>query len=530
MQPSSKESFMSQGYLLAVDAGTGSGRAVLFNTRGEQVAVAQEEWQHKSEVGFPVSMTFETEPNWQLLANAIRRVLHDAKVNTSDVLAVSATSMREGIVLYDDKGKELWACANVDARASQEVRELSQHHPDLEHHAYELSGQTFALGALPRLLWVKRNRPEIYEKTGAVTMISDWVLGRLCGELATDPSNGGTTGIFDNAKRTWEPTLAKALGLKDDIFPKVLEPGTLLGKVHHKAVSETGLAENTPVIMGGGDAQLGCVGLGVVESGQAAILGGSFWQQEINLGQPIVDPEMMVRINCHAVPNLWQAEAIVFFSGLVMRWFRDTFCQEEKVLAKQKGIDTYALLEQQAASVPPGSYGILPIFSDVMRYNRWYHAAPSLLNLSLDSERSSKAAIFRALQENAAIVCAENLERVASFAGHTGDTLTFAGGASKGSLWCQIVSDVTGKALRVPVVKEATALGTAMAAGVGGGLYKSLSEASKALVRWEREYTPNNANTELYLEVRERWRRAYTAQRTLVDEGITESLWKAPGL
>lgn len=521
---------MSQGYLLAVDAGTGSGRAVLFNTRGEQVAVAQEEWRHRSETGFPGSMTFETESNWQLLSNAIRQVLHDANVNASEVLAVSATSMREGIVLYDADGKELWACANVDARASHEVRELSQQHPDLEQHAYKLSGQTFALGALPRLWWVKRNRPEIYEKTRAVTMISDWVLMRLCGELATDPSNGGTTGIFNNAKRTWEPTLAGDLGLKEDIFPKVLEPGSVLGKVHRKAASETGLAENTPVIMGGGDAQMGCVGLGVVKSGQAAILGGSFWQQEINFAEPIVDPEMMVRINCHAVPKIWQAEAIVFFSGIVMRWFRDTFCQEEKALAKQKGVDTYVLLEQQAANVPAGSYGILPIFSDVMRYNRWYHAAPSLLNLSLDGERSSKAAIFRALQENAAIVCAENLERVTSFAGHTGDTLTFASGASKGPLWCQIVSDVTGKALRVPVIKEATALGTAMAAGVGAGLYKSLSEASETLVRWEREYTPNGANTEIYSSARERWRKAYAAQRALVDEGITESLWKAPGL
>jgi autoinducer-2 kinase len=521
---------MSQGYLLAVDAGTGSGRAVLFNTKGEQVAVTQEEWHHKSEPNFPGSMTFDADYNWQLLAKTIQQVLHTAKIDPAHILAVSATSMREGIVLYDAQGNELWACANVDARAAHEVRELSQEHPDLEQRAYQLSGQTFALGALPRLLWVKRNLPEVYEKTRVVTMISDWVLAKLCGELATDPSNGGTTGIFDNAKRTWASELAQPLGLKDDVFPKVLEPGTVLGKVHAKAAHETGLAEGTPVVMGGGDAQLGCVGLGVVKSGQAAILGGSFWQQEINLAQPLVDPQMQLRINCHAVQGMWQAEAIVFFAGLVMRWFRDTFCQEEISLAKQRGVDTYTLLEQQAAKIPAGSYGILPIFSDVMRYNRWYHAAPSLLNLSLDSEQSSKAAIFRALQENAAIVCAENLERVASFAGHTGDTLTFASGASKGSLWCQIVSDVTGKALRVPVVKEATALGTAMAAGVGAGVYSTLTEASTALVRWERDYTPNEEHTELYLETRERWRKAYATQRALVDEGVTESLWKAPGL
>jgi autoinducer 2 (AI-2) kinase len=110
------------------------------------------------------------------------------------------------------------------------------------------------------------------------------------------------------------------------------------------------------------------------------------------------------------------------------------------------------------------------------------------------------------------------------------DTLVFAGGASKGPLWCQILSDVTGKKVRVPVVKEATALGGAIAAGVGIGLYPGITDAADSLVHWERDYEPNRDHFQIYQEVQEKWARAYAAQRSLVDEAVTQSMWKAPGL
>lgn len=517
-------------FILAIDAGTGSGRAVLFDMGGHQIAVAQEEWTHHSDPEHPGSMNFDWDANWALLARAIRRVLHESGAESKAVAAISATSMREGIVLYDEDGRELWACANVDARAGSEVRALCRGHPQAEREAYKTSGQTFALAAQPRLLWVREHQPEIYERARTISMIGDWALARLSGEIASEPSNGCTTGMFSLRDRAFAPELARALGLRDDLFPRVVEPGTVIGRVHRAAAEATGLLEGTPVVMGGGDAQLGCVGLGVVRPGQTAVLGGSFWQQEINLPAPATDPEMNVRVNCHAVPDAWQAETIVFFAGLVMRWFRDAFCQPEKLEAERTGTDAYAILEASAREVPPGAYGILPIFSDEMRYANWYHAAPSLLNLSLDPVRGGRAAIFRALLENAAIVTSANLDRVSRFAGVSSETITFAGGASKGALWCQILADVTGKAVRVPEITEATALGAAIAAGVGAGWYGSLSEAGESLVGWAREYEPNAAHHRTYLEVRERWAQAYAAQRVLVDRGITESLWKAPGL
>ncbi len=157
-------------------------------------------------------------------------------------------------------------------------------------------------------------------------------------------------------------------GLRADILSPVKETGTLLGVVSSQAAELCGLKAGTPVVVGGGDVQLGCLGLGVVRPAQTAVLGGTFWQQVVNLAAPVTDPEMNVRVNPHVIPGMVQAESISFFTGLTMRWFRDAFCAEEKLIAERLGIDTHTLLEEMASRVPPGSWGVMPIFSDRMRF------------------------------------------------------------------------------------------------------------------------------------------------------------------
>ena len=518
-------------YLMAVDAGTGSIRSVIFDLKGNQISVSQKEWTHLEEEGVPNSMSFDFETNWTLVCDVIKNSISDAGIDAQEILALSATSMREGIVLYDDEGNELWGVANVDARAADEVKYLKELEEGLEEEFYSLSGQTFALGALPRVLWLKNNKPELYEKVASISMIGDWVLASLSGEIASDPSNAGTTGIFNLQKRDWQSDMAKRVGLKDDIFPPCYEVGTIIGNVGDIAAEQTGLSISTKVVTGGGDVQLGAAGLGVVEENQVAILGGSFWQQVVNIKNDVTPPkDMGIRINPHVVAGLNQAEGITFFSGLVMRWFRDAFCELEKLEAKDLGLDAYEVLEKKAANIPAGSYGILPIFSDAMKYGKWYHASPSFLNLGLDESKYNRASMFKSLQENACIVSAINLQNIQKFSNVEFDTVVFAGGASKGELWCQTLADVLGKKVKIPKVREATALGAAMSAGVGAGIYDSLVAAAQQLVVWEKEYEPNMDNNKIYNDIKEKWQIAYEAQLKLVDENITTSMWKAPGL
>lgn len=288
----------SKYYLMALDAGTGSIRAVIFDLEGNQIAVGQAEWRHLAVPDVPGSMEFDLNKNWQLACECMRQALHNAGIAPEYIAAVSACSMREGIVLYNNEGAPIWACANVDARAAREVSELKElHNNTFENEVYRATGQTLALSAIPRLLWLAHHRSDIYRQASTITMISDWLAYMLSGELAVDPSNAGTTGLLDLTTRDWKPALLDMAGLRADILSPVKETGTLLGVVSSQAAELCGLKAGTPVVVGGGDVQLGCLGLGVVRPAQTAVLGGTFWQQVVNLAAPVTDPEMNVRVN-----------------------------------------------------------------------------------------------------------------------------------------------------------------------------------------------------------------------------------------
>jgi autoinducer 2 (AI-2) kinase len=517
-------------YLMAIDAGTGSVRAVIFDINGNQISVGQKEWTHLSDPRYPGSMNFDVEKNYDLFISCISTAIKKAGINGKDIAAVSSTSMREGIVLYDKNGNELWACANVDARAVEEASQLKEISHDLEKEIYEISGQTFALGALPRILWVKNNMPEVYEKVSAITMLNDWIIYRLTGVLSLEPSNGCTTGMFSLERRKWETTIAKKCGLKDDIYPVVNESGTVVGKVSKDVAFETGLSQECIVVSGGGDAQLGCVGVGVVKPGQTALFGGSFWQLEYNVDKPITDKEFRIRVNCHAVPGVWQYELLAFFPGLIMRWFRDAFCQLEKLVEAQTGIDAYYLMDKAASSVSPGSNGLMCTFSDVMNYISWKHAAPSFINFSTDADKFDKKVFYRAIMENAALVTLGHAKIVESVTGKYPEDIIFASGASKSDLWCSIVADVLGTQIRVPKIKEAAALGTAICAGVGAGIYQSVVETASKFCSIEKVYEPDLENHKIYSEVFDRWQEVYKTELENSDKGLTTHMWKAPGL
>ena len=517
-------------YLMAIDAGTGSVRAVIFDLNGNQIASSQREWIHLEDPRYPNSMNFDWDKNWRLTRICIAESIQKASITDGEIAAVSTTCMREGIVLYDKDGLEIWACANVDARATNEVKSLIQKNHGLEKELYMKSGQSFALDALPRLLWVKNNLPDVYDKTAYMGMFNDWLIYKLCGNLAVEPSNGSTTGFINLETRKWGTSIAEKIGIKTDIFPLILEPGEIAGKVSKNASEETGLKEGTTIVVGGGDAQLGTIGVGVVQDGEAAIFGGSFWQYEYNTSSPKVDIEGRVRVNCHAVNDLYQYEALAFKPGLVMRWFRDAFCQLEKLEAEKTGEDVYDILNKYAKDIPAGSYGMQCTFSDIMNFMCWKHASPTFTNFELDPEKFNKYTFYRSILENTAYVTRGHVELVNGFTGKTPKYIIFASGASKSSLWSQILADVLNIEIKVPKVKEATALGAAIIAGYGVGIYKDIKKTAKELVEIEEIYKPNSENNEIYNEQYKKWKLLYCENLKIANSGLANHMWCAPGV
>lgn len=516
-------------YVMAIDIGTGSGRAVIFDRAGQQIAAAQQEWWHQEDARYPGSMDFDVEGNWRIICACIQKALAKAGLKGADIAAVAVSSMREAIVCYDKNGKEIWACANVDSRAVNEVRELLATQSALERELYRQSGQTFALGALPRLLWIKNHEPQTFARIAKISMLSDWVAYRLCGELAVDASNAGTTGLLALDTREWLSKPLQDIGLDASVCPPVLASGAVLGTVHANAAAQSGLSRETRVCVGGGDCQIGTLGLGLTESGQCAVLGGTFWQQIVNVAPGIGDPHMDLRINPHVVPGVNQMEAISFFVGAAARWFRDAFAPDLVEQVPDPG-DAYPLLEALGDGVPDGSYGILPIFSDEMHYGRWMHASPSFLNLGLDAAKYHRGALFKALQENACIVASRNLRRIFALSGVRPAQIVFAAGASKSPRWSQMLADASGVEVVVPVVQEASSLGCAMAAAEGAGWVGKVSELAGEWVGIARRHSPERGKKALYDELGEQWAQAYAAQLALVHQSVTTAMWKAPGL
>jgi len=514
-------------YLLAIDAGTGSCRVLLFTAAGEQVAVSLREWTHLEAPDAPGGLDFDVESNWGAIAACIRDALRLGGATGDEVAAVAATSMREGIVLYDAGGAEIWACPNVDSRAAREAEDLIRE--GAAERIFAEAGDWVSITTPARLRWLARHRPDLFDRIRGIGMLSDWIVYRLSGELVTEPSCGSSSGMFSLSGRTWSESIARICGISPAALPAVTDPGTQVGAVTAQAAEQTGLRPGTPVVAGGADTQLGLLGAGV-RAGEFTVLAGTFWQNTVLVTEPLIDPRIRLRTLCHVTPGEWMLEGIGFYCGLAMRWYRDAFCDSEVAVARSRGVDPYVVMEETAARIPPGSNGVIAILSNIMNARRWVHASPSFLQLDVtDPAGSGRAACVRAIEEAAAYVVRGHLDIISGLTSTRVTELTFSGGAAKGTLWPQIIADVLGLPVNVPAVTESSALGAALCAGQGAGLYSSLTDLEGELRKRAATFEPDPAAVAAYHDTYAAWRRVYPRLLGLSEDGLLRPLWRAAG-
>jgi autoinducer-2 kinase len=517
---------MTGRYLLAIDAGTGSCRAVLFTETGEQAAVGLREWVHREPPGVPGGQDFDVDAGWGAIAACVQDALRDAGASGADVAAVSATSMREGVVIYDRAGREIWACPNVDSRSAAEAGDLIREGAAAK--IYAEAGDWVSITTPARLRWLARHRPDVLASAGSLGMLSDWIIYRLSGAQVTEPSCGSSSGMFTLAQRGWSASIPALCGLPPDVLPPVVDPGTVVGEVTAAAAEQTGLRPGTPVVAGGADTQLGLLGAGAV-TGEYTVVAGTFWQNTVLLPEPLIDPEARLRTLCHVMPGEWMLEGIGFYCGMSMRWFRDAFCDTEVALARDRGVDPYVVMEEAAAQVPAGSGGVVAIMSNLMNARRWVHASPSFAGFDLSQPAASRGACVRAIEEAAAYVARGHRDIIGELTGLRFEEVVFTGGAAKGRLWPQIMADVLGVPVHVPVVTESSALGAAICAGVGAGSYASLDELRPRLRRRGATFEPDPKAAACYDERYPAWREIYARMLGLSEDGLLRPLWRAAG-
>ncbi len=516
-------------YIIVIDIGTGSGRAALFDMGGRIIEYTQEEWLPKSNPEYPGSQDFDTIKAREVITSAIKETLRKADVLPENISAITATSMREGMVLYNKKNEVIWACSNVDARANNEVSEMLKE--GIAEYIYNKGGDWLNIISPARFRWIKKHTPEIYNEIASMNMISDWALFILTGKIITDPTIGSSSGIFNLRKRSWSAGIIEKAKLPRNIYPPVIESGNVIGEITASAAAETGLIQGTKVISSGADTQMALVGAGAVKPGIFTICGGTFWQTTLTTDYALYDPQYRLRTLCHAIPNQWITEGIGFYHGFGMRWIRDAFCQEEKKYAEKKGISAFTLMEELAAKVPAGSNGVYAIFSNIMNSRKWLHAPPTLIGFDLvNPEMTGKAAAIRAIMESAAYVTKGHIEILQEISGLKAKKIILVGGASNGVLWPQIIADTLGIPVIIPTIKETTALGSYICARKAIGDYSSWDEAIEKSVSYEKTVEPDKENIKAYNKHFEKWKLLYDYIIKISEDNVLPALWKAPGI
>ena len=516
-------------YYAGIDIGTGGARCAIFDVNGKLVSLVRQEWLPTVNPKYPGAREFDTVVVWRLLCTSLRQSIHEADIDAHDIAAITAVSMREGMVLFDKNMKDLWATVQVDSRASEELKEMAR--LGIAQKIYDETGDWPTIQNPPRFWWLRKYLPEIYIRVAHMLMLCDWALYNLSGELASEPSIASSSGMFDLRRRTWSDEVIKAAQLPEGIYPPVYPSGTVIGRVTAKAASETGLIEGTPVVTGGSDSQIAMLGAGVIKPKSYAICGGTFWQTVLIDDHPWLFSESRLKTLCHAVTGLWMSEGSGLLHGFIMRWFRDSFCQEEVRQAREVNKDVYLLMEQLAQKVPAGSNGVLAIFSNLANMKHWVHAPASFVGFDIFSpDRTGKAACIRAIEENAAYTSKGHIEIISRETGRIPYSIRMMGGASKGILWPQIVSDALGVPLEIPKEADSTYLGAAICGMVATSECNNWHEAVERLIRIDRIIEPNLKEKAKYDDLFIQWLKVYERMLVISEEGLMPPMWRAAGV
>jgi xylulokinase len=469
--------------LVGLDVGTTGVKAVAISPTGEVLARAEEEYP----LATPKPGWAEQDPEdwWRASEDAL------ARLGVAKPAGIGLSGQMHGLVCLGRDGRPLRpAILWNDQRTAAECAEIEER-VGLER-LIGLTGNRALPGfTAPKLLWLRKNEPDVYERIAHVLLPKDYVRLRLTGERAVDVTDASGTLLFDVAGRRWSEEVLAALELPADWLPPALESPVVSGET----------ADGVPVAAGAGDQAAGALGVGVDRPGPLSVVLGTSGVVFVALPAFAADPEARVHAFCHAVPGGWHAMGVMLSAAGSLRWFRD---------ALAPGAD-YASLIAEAERWPPGAEGA--VFLPYLGGERTPHADPgargAFTGLTL---RHDRGALVRALLEGVAYGLRDSFELLAGL-GPRLEAGRVSGGGARSELWLGIVSSVLGVSLERTAVEEGAAYGAALLAGVAGGVFADVHEAVRACIRVRGVVEPDPAWERAYAAGYQRFRSLYPALR-----------------
>ncbi len=484
-------------YLMGLDLGGKRGRCLLLDVESGTTVSAYRPWQHRMTAGLGYDL--DTAEVWRLFGEAACEALTKAGAGSRDVLGVATTGMRHGSVVVDANGDVLLATPTRDARGAMQALRLAA---ERGREFYGRTGHFPApLFTAARLLWMADAMPELLGRAYAVLGLSDWLAYRLSGKIVAEPSVASESGLFEVSVRRWADDLIGSLGLPRHLFPEVSLSGTVLGPLGEDAAQQLGLRPGIPVVTGGGDTQCGLLGIGVVDPGQMAVIAGSTMPVQRVFDRGVIDPEAGLWTSHHVVPGRWTLESNGGPSGDLVDWLAEVM---------YSGLsDSVAALFAEASQSVVGAAGISSTLgAEVFNASRLRlplgHLTLSPMMVPDDPFRRRHLA--RGVIEGLAFAARTNIELLLK-AAENGSVraIRLGGGMSRSAFFSQLLSDVLGLPVEAAQLPECSALGAAICAGVGAGLYRNVEDGAKHFGSGVRRYAPDPARSSTYQSLYDRW-------------------------
>ena len=485
-------------FLLGIDIGTSAAKAVLMEPDGQIRGVGAQDYP----IDQPQPGWAEQDPDawWQAAANAVRAALGQAQVPGAEVAAIGLAGQMHGAVLVDPAGRPVRPAIIWPDRRSPAQVERALEATGLGRLG-RLTGNRLAVGFMAAsLLWLLEHEPDVLAAAERVLLPKDYVRLRLTGELATDPSDAAGSLLYDVANRRWSQELLTEWKLPHWLLPPVLESAAVAGELLPAAAEALGLGAGTPVVTGAADQACQALGSGLLDPGLASCTIGTGGQLLSVLAAPLHDPQLRLHTFCHALPGRWYSLGATLAGGLALRWFRESFSPSQASIAE---------LASEAARVPAGAEGLL--FLPYLVGERTPHFDPlargAFVGLALHHTR---AHAVRAIMEGVAFALRDSLEIMRELGGGPAQIVS-AGGGGSSQPWQEILAGVLGLPVMAARGPERTAVGAALLAGLGGGVYADPVEARARTVGYEPAVEPRPADAARYQELYALYRELYPA-------------------
>jgi xylulokinase len=497
--------------LLGIDVGTTGCKVALFSQRGEMLASAYREYNAKSPQ--PGWAELDTPAIWEDIKSAIRSVT--AARPGAEVQAVSVSSLGEAVVPVSSDRRILGpSLLNFDCRGEEFLPRLTALLPD--ERLYAVNGNTLGNHySLTKLKWIQVHQPDLYARTYKFLHWSAFVAFMLGGDPHVDFSLANRTLLFDIHREDWSDESLEIAGLDREKLPPTVPSGTVVGTVSAPLAGELRLPPGVRIVSGAHDQCAGAVGCGVVDAGDAVYGMGTFHCiTPVFATQP--DPQTMMErgLNTehHAIPGRY----VCFLynqGGALVKWYRDTFAAAEHRHAEAEGRSVYPALFDEI-NAEPGDVLVLPHFGPTGPPFFVANSSGMMVGLHLATKRGE---VLKGIIEGITFYLKEVVDSLPA-TGIQIESYRAVGGGSRSDIWVQTCANILGQPFIRPVINEAGALGAAIVAGVGAGIFGDYTEGVAAMVRLEHTFEPDASLHRRFQAQYEHYRRLWPLMADYLQE------------